>query len=148
MRVGIWRCEAKPLAPPLPARGERSDSERGEGIRVRGHSRESEAVDKPPHPICFAALALRLQIDLSPHAGRGGASGATRGSGSHALRHLAQLEFLDLSGRGFWDLVEHHVARGFVAREVLFAPREELVRAGLGAGLELDEGARGLAPLL
>src|SRR5215475_11878854 len=73
---------AKPLAPPLPACGERSDSERSEppgrsarGL-VRGRSRESELVDKPPHPICFASQGLRSQIDLSPHAGRGGASGA------------------------------------------------------------------------
>src|SRR5262245_50713313 len=56
--------------------GERSDSERSEGIRVRGRRRESELVDKPPHPICFASPWLRSQIDLSPHAGRGGASGA------------------------------------------------------------------------
>src|SRR5262245_38714754 len=62
-----------PLAPPLPACGERSDSERSEGIRVRGRSRESELADKPPHPICFASQGLRPQIDLSPHAGRGGA---------------------------------------------------------------------------
>src|SRR5262245_40663164 len=73
--VGILRCEAKPLAPPLPAGGERSDSERSEGIRVRGRSRESELADKPPHPICFASQRLRSQIDLSPHAGRGGARG-------------------------------------------------------------------------
>ena len=46
------------------------------GIRVRGRSREPELVDKPPHPICFASPGLRSQIDLSPHAGRGGASGA------------------------------------------------------------------------
>src|SRR5262245_6377884 len=56
--------------------GERSDSERSEGIRVRGRSREPELVDKPPHPICFASPWLRSQIDLSPQAGRGGASGA------------------------------------------------------------------------
>src|SRR5262245_15812150 len=55
-------CEAKPLARPLPACGERSDSERSEGIRVRGRSRESELVDKPPHPICIASLTLRSQV--------------------------------------------------------------------------------------
>src|SRR5262245_12139368 len=67
-----------------PPRGERSDSKRSEGIRVRGRLRESEPVETPPHPTCFAPLALRLQVDpgsspgqaLSPHAGRGGASGA------------------------------------------------------------------------
>src|SRR5262245_42327223 len=50
--------------------------QRSNGIPVRGRSRESELVDKPPHPICFASQGLRSQIDLSPHAGRGGASGA------------------------------------------------------------------------
>src|SRR5262245_36853208 len=63
--------KAAPLAPPRPAGGEGSVSERSEGIRVRGRSRESELVDKPPHPICFASPGLRSQIDLSPHAGRG-----------------------------------------------------------------------------
>ena len=38
---------------------------------MRGRLRESELVDKPPHPICFASQGLRLQIDLSPRAGRG-----------------------------------------------------------------------------
>src|SRR5262245_62807369 len=64
------------FSPDSPAaRGERSDSERSEGIRLRGRSPESEVADKPPHPICFASQGLRSQIDLSPHAGRGGASG-------------------------------------------------------------------------
>src|SRR5262245_26356779 len=65
---------------PLPRRGGRgripSAAKRSEGIRVRGRSRESELADKPPHPICFASQGLRSQIDLSPQAGRGGASGA------------------------------------------------------------------------
>src|SRR5262245_33987360 len=65
-RVGCLELATRaPLAPPLPARGERSDSERSEGIRVRGRSRESELVDKPPHPICFTSQGLRSQIDLS-----------------------------------------------------------------------------------
>jgi hypothetical protein len=37
------------LATPLPARGERSDHIT-DGIRVRGHLRESELVETPPHP--------------------------------------------------------------------------------------------------
>src|SRR5262249_58557034 len=49
-----------------------------EGIRVRGRGRESELVETPPHPTCFAALTLRSQVDLSPHAGRGGACCYTR----------------------------------------------------------------------
>src|SRR5262245_19231655 len=68
--------ERRALRESPAAWGVRSDSERSEGIRVRGRSRESELVDKPPHPICFASQGLRSQIDLSPHAGRGGASGA------------------------------------------------------------------------
>src|SRR5262245_63250534 len=44
---------ATPLAPPLPACGERSDSERSEGIRVRGRLRESEPVEAPPPPACL-----------------------------------------------------------------------------------------------
>src|SRR5262247_595599 len=53
-----------------------SAAKRSDGIRVRGRLRESEPVGKPPHPTCCAPLALRLQVDLSPHAGRGGASGS------------------------------------------------------------------------
>src|SRR5215813_929916 len=73
-RLGTSQQRAKCDSP--AACGERSDSERSEGIRVRGRSREPELVDKPPHPICFASPWLRSQIDLSPQAGRGGASGA------------------------------------------------------------------------
>src|SRR5262249_29724069 len=66
----------------------------------------------------------------------------------NALCHLAQLEFLDLAGAGLWDVGEHHVARTLVGGEVLLAPGHEIVRGNLGARLELDEGARRLAPLL
>src|SRR5262245_53524627 len=52
--------------------GERSDSERSEGIRVRGRSREPEPVDKPPHPICLASPGLRPDTDLPPPGGGGG----------------------------------------------------------------------------
>src|SRR5262245_841999 len=58
-----------------PACGERSDSKWSAGIRVRGRCRESELVGTPPHPTCCASQGLRSQVDLSPHAGRGGASG-------------------------------------------------------------------------
>src|SRR5262245_64179886 len=131
------------------------------GARVGVRGRVPLNTPLPPHPARKSAIAdashrrIYLQerrpkaagLCLSP-SGRGGASGVPsrletgRYGVSHALRYLAQLEFLDLSGRGFRDLDEHHVARAFVAREVLFAPREELVGTGLGAGLELDEGAR------
>jgi hypothetical protein len=67
---------------------------------------------------------------------------------SHLLRHVAQLEFLDLAGRGLRELCEHDVARALVAREVLAAPGNELVLARGLPGLELDEGAGGLAPFL
>src|SRR4029079_2703820 len=45
----------------------------------------------------------------------------------HVLRHLAQLEFLHLAGGGLRQLREHDVARALVAREVLAAPRDEIV---------------------
>jgi hypothetical protein len=59
-----------------------------------------------------------------------------------------QLEFLDLAGRGLRELREHDVARALVAREVLAAPGNELVLARGLPGLELDEGAGGLAAFL
>ena len=46
----------------------------------------------------------------------------------HTLRHLAQLEFLDLAGRGLGQFGEHDVARAFVARQVLAAIRDQLRR--------------------
>src|SRR5262245_3415535 len=77
--------------------GERSDSERSEGIRVRGRSREPEPVDKPPHPFCFASPWLRSQIDLSPQAGRGGASGALPSPSSEPYAIA-----LARAGEGLW----------------------------------------------
>src|SRR5262245_29155258 len=65
-------CSTSPAA-----RGEvgfRAELLRSDGIRVRGPLRESEPVQTPPHPTCFAQR--RSQVDLSPHAGRGGARGA------------------------------------------------------------------------
>src|SRR5215510_12888668 len=52
-----------------------SVAKRSEGIRVRGRRRESELGESPPHPTCFTSQELRSQVDLSPQAGRGGASG-------------------------------------------------------------------------
>src|SRR5512139_4069998 len=69
-------------------------------------------------------------------------------SGSHSLRHLAQLEFLDLAGAGFRNLGEHDVARAFVRGEVLAAPLHQLLVARLRTRLELDEGAWRLAPFV
>src|SRR5205823_3025043 len=51
-----------------------SEAQRSEGIGVRGRVRESELTESPPHPTCVASLTLRSQVDLSPRAGRGGAS--------------------------------------------------------------------------
>src|SRR5215510_14453682 len=65
---------------------------------------------------------------------------------SRVLRQLAQLEFLDLTGARLRQFGEHDVARAFEAREVLPAPGDELVGARLAPGLELNEGARCLAP--
>src|SRR5205807_364430 len=64
-----------------------SEAKRSDGIRVRGRHRESEPVDAPPHPTCFAALTLRSQVDLSPQAGRGGSKrhGRAPPSPQHAL---------------------------------------------------------------
>src|SRR5215471_792045 len=54
---------------PCRLRGEvgfRAKRKRSEGIRVRGGCRESEPVEWPPHPTCFASQTLRSQVDLSP----------------------------------------------------------------------------------
>src|SRR5262245_7489619 len=60
--------------PSPPRRGKRSNPKTGEGSWVGGRLRESEPAETPPHPTCFAPLTLRSQVDLSPQAGRGGAS--------------------------------------------------------------------------
>src|SRR4029450_3874718 len=67
---------------------------------------------------------------------------------SHRLRHLAQLEFLNLAGRCARQLGEHDVARTLVAGEVVAAPGDESRPRRLLPRLELDEGARRLAPLV
>jgi hypothetical protein len=54
---------------------------------------------------------------------------------SRPLRHLAQLEFLNLPGAGLRDLRKHDVARAFVGGEVGAAPGDELLGGGAGAGL-------------
>src|SRR5262249_59103674 len=46
-----------------------------EGGGGGGRRRESELGESPPHPTCFTSQELRSQVDLSPQAGRGGASG-------------------------------------------------------------------------
>src|SRR5215470_9434640 len=63
---------------------------------------------------------------------------------SHFLRHVAQLELLDLAGRGLRQLREHDEARALVAGEILAAPVDQLVVRRARARLELDEGARRL----
>src|SRR5438093_2772269 len=67
---------------------------------------------------------------------------------SHVLGELPQLEFLNFPSRGFGQLGEHDIARAFEAREIAPAPRDELFCSRLAPRLELDEGARRLAPFL
>ena len=76
-----------------------------------------------------------LAAGLRPHARAADFAGIQRRSAervrSHPLRHLAQLELLDLPGAGLRQFGEHDVARHLVAGEVRPAPRDELV-AGRG----------------
>ena len=58
------------------------------------------------------------------------------------------LNFWILPVRRLRQFGEHHVARAFVAREVLAAPRHQFVGRRLLPRLELDERARRLAPFL
>src|SRR5262245_19609480 len=71
---------------------------------------------------------------------------ASWNSGLNLFRHLAQLEFLDLAGRGLGQIDEHDVARAFVAGKLLLAPGDDLVLGDGSAGPRLDERARRLAP--
>src|SRR5438552_15472321 len=71
-----------------------------------------------------------------------------RSSMSQSLRALAQHVFLDLAGGGRRHRAEHHLLRNLEAREILPAPVDVFGLRGLRAGLELDEGARRLAPSL
>src|SRR3546814_3500783 len=64
------------------------------------------------------------------------------------LRLLAQDELLDLAGGGLGQRAEDHFLRRLEAGEALAAEGDELGLVGLLAGLQLDEGARGLAPFL
>src|SRR5438552_3491916 len=71
-----------------------------------------------------------------------------RSSMSQSLGALAQHVFLDLARSGRRHRAEHHLLRNLKARQVLPAPIEVFSLGGLRAGLELDERARRLAPLL
>src|SRR6266446_5881905 len=65
------------------------------------------------------------------------------------LRALAQLEFLDLARRGFWQRSEDDRPRYLVMGEVGAAPGDDVIAgngAGAGLRLERDKSARGLAP--
>src|SRR4030095_14843367 len=64
------------------------------------------------------------------------------------LRHLAQLEFLDLAGAGLRNFREHQVAWAFVRSQMLAAPLDQLVRVRLCIGLQFDKGTGRLAPLI
>src|SRR5262249_56377513 len=61
----------------------------GGGVGAGGRLRESEPVETPPHPTCVASQRLRSQVDLSPHAGRGGVRCASESTKSTpSLRRL------------------------------------------------------------
>src|SRR6185437_5141640 len=62
------------------------------------------------------------------------------------LRDLPQREFLDLPRRRLRQLLEHEIARYFVTRHVLAAEQPQFLGGHLGAGPELDKGARCLTP--
>ena len=64
------------------------------------------------------------------------------------LRHLAQFEFLDLAGAGLRNFTEHEVPRAFVGGQMLAAPLNQFLRAGLCVWLQFDKGARRLAPFI
>src|SRR3981081_1089199 len=109
---------------------------------------EAAARLRPPGRAFHLPSETRLSRRAGPsHRAKSGVAARARARGaSHFLRHLAQLEFLHLAGGGLGQFRDHGVARSFVAREVLAAPGDEVVRARVLARLELDEGARGLAP--
>src|SRR5690606_4943418 len=58
----------------------------------------------------------------------------------------AQLELLDLAGRGLGDVAKHHVAGHLETREVLLAVLDDVLCRHLDAGAYLDEGAWRFAP--
>ena len=101
-----------------------------------------------PRPV---GIGAELAAGLRPQARAADLAGIQRHSLSALLtplRHLAQFELLNLPGAGLRQLGEHHVARHLVAGEVLPAPRHELLAGRRLPGLQLDEGARRLAPFL
>src|SRR2546430_15876432 len=71
-----------------------------------------------------------------------------RSSMSQSLGALAQYVFLDLARGGRRHRAEHLLFRDLKAGQVLPAPVDVFALGGLCAGLELDERARRLAPLL
>src|SRR4029077_3738205 len=60
---------------------------------------------------------------------------------------LAQQVLLDLAGGGLRDLLEPHLPRDLVPGQESPAMRDELVRRGARARLELDVSERSLTPL-
>src|ERR1700726_2273366 len=64
------------------------------------------------------------------------------------FRHLAQLEFLQLSSRCLGDFGEHDEVGTFVVGEMLTTPGDQLLRRRRSARLEFDKGARRLTPSL
>src|ERR687897_2324481 len=79
----------------------------------------------------------------------GSAAPARRETGERRSQrpgHLPQLELLDLARARLGQFGEDDVAGDLVGGEVLAAPGDELLGRDHLARLELDEGARGLAP--
>src|SRR5215475_6303389 len=74
----VFRCaQAAPLAPPLPACGERSTCERSEASRVRARVHKLRLVATPPHPDSIAPLRCA----------RNPTSPRTRGEVAQVARH-------------------------------------------------------------
>jgi hypothetical protein len=65
---------------------------------------------------------------------------------STLLRALAQREFLDLAGGGFWERAEDHSSRRLEMGEVGAAEGDDVFRRGFGFGLQGHKGARCFAP--
>src|ERR1700682_1277361 len=67
--------------------------------------------------------------------------------GARRARSLAKQEFLHLAGRRLRQLAENDLLRRLEARKVLPAMLDQVRIGHGGARLDLDEGARRLAPL-
>src|SRR6516162_10087490 len=119
---------------------------------VAYHSRRTEMSSSVrPRPDCSLASSMsmrHLQISSLSGSLRASLRRAACGAPSYVFCHFAEPEFLNLARRGFGQLREHDMARGFVAGEILAAPGDDLLGAGVFSRLELDKSAGRLAPFL